>query len=1010
VKLLTLLLLMLFQQNLLATLFKANNFQAQNSGAKSTAVGDINNDGYNDVVMALHQKGQIVIYLNDQENGFIAQLSGMSRTVNQLELADINRDGKLDLLVLSTEGEVPQVPLGPSDVNARLEVFINEEASYNMIMPFISFSTNGSGKAFKVQDFDQDGYLDFIITSTYYPRYSQTGIDQTHLYSGNEDFSFETTNLDLHLQMGSKLADYNQDGFLDIWNLSGFPEVFLFDPVVGFTRENKQSVFFDLLVPQDPNVISSTVVSYSQTLLGDLDGDGDIDVQALGNNGEFLRFLKTDNQFVLSNPELELPLPFVQFDEFHSSDQYGGLMDLNNDGQLDVLLGTNESENLLLVSGHVDDTQTEVLSSAAENRFVSEMLVADFNTDGYSDALSVGANGLILWTNNQQGQLTKKITQDSSWGIKGLIATGQLNQDNHVDVVLAGRNGVVIKHGNGQGAFKRTVSISHQEIQQLVVTDLDQDGLDELIGVYQNKIFKWEQLDTSYKQEALFVIENGGIKHIKAYDFDEDGDIDLSFVNEEKLVLLKNTEQGFVFSQPLQSSILDFVWLNNNKHNELLVFTDRLSDQYDSGFVVYTYNQNQEFEITQVIETTDLEALAYYYEKGMQLFDMDLDGDLDVMVPFLRAPDQGVMWLNKISVDWQVQRLDKGASQLLGFATEFADFNQDGYLDVFGAVNSFDISGVGLLSTDYISLGSENGLLEGQPMELNFGTSGSQLVDLDADGDLDLLQIKSGGFATQLNTTQDVDFSGLWYNPEESGHGLQLEQIDLNGEPAINFSWFAYHEGKPFWLVGLAALDGDEVEIPVNYTDGTGFGSNFDSNEVNTHPWGRVRLSVNQNQLEVVWEPSQASFISGSMSMQRLADIKPVAAGENSINSCHSGSWFNADESGHGFFINVVEIGGVEHMTLAWFNYLAGEQFWLVAQGPLFQFKAQLKAQQSSGGNFPPAFDSTVVQMSDWGYLDFTLLTDTTATIKWLPADPNVTPGELALEKLTLIDRYQCSQ
>ncbi len=1017
----TILFLLLFlQQTTTAEVFKANSYQAQYHDVKSVSHGDINGDGFNDIAVATDQKGNVLLYLNDQNNGFKVQILNLiePRYIDQIDLADMNGDGKLDLLVLSTETSEEPVttrPFPTFQATSYLEVYINHGlADFEMTLPYISFVTLGSGVAFRVADFNQDGRLDIIKSDSQSTLINNSF--QTYLYSGDENEMFTATSLDINLKRSTQLADYNLDGYLDLWNLSDSPEVYIFEPGTGFLAANKQSVVFSLDVPSDPNTLNPTMNSYSDVSLADLDGDGDIDVQAFEYNGVFLRFLKEGNQFIQTATDLELPLPFSQLSEYQSSKQYGGLIDLENDGKPETWMASSESENVIIIGDLFNQPEVQLISSNKINKFGSQAVIDDFNADGRPDVVSIGSNGLVFWQNLPNQQMLSQQTKDGRWGRKHILKTGDMNADGHVDMVLAGQDGIAIKYGNGFGSFSVVENVSNQEVTEILPVDLNGDGKKALLGVNLGSIFKWQK-NQNPEQSMVFEDPTGAVNNLQSIDYNDDGLIDLVYLNGDKQLLVSEQRSaGYLAPQWVQDNVDDFKVIKYNQQApELLVYLRALPETFTPGFLVMGFDQHLSPIIKQVINKTDLPLEpdvggGFGFHPSLKLADMDLDGDQDVVVPFFRGDESGLVWLNKVSGSWQGELLRKGDSDLLPFALEYADFNGDGYLDVFAAKPFYSLNG-SQDDIDYISLGSPTGLQQSQLMSFDLRTRSSELVDIDGDNDLDLLQVGHlSAIATQLNTTNDIDFSGLWFNPTENGHGLQLEQIDLNGMPAVNFSWFAFQNGQPFWLVGVAPLAGNTVSIPVIYTDGADFFQAFDPADVNVRPWGQVELTLNDNDLSVSWETTEVGFIDGSLSMQRLTTTKATTLATDVINSCHSGSWFNSTQSGHGFFVNVIESQGKVQMTLAWYHYLAGAQKWLVAQGPVFGSQAFLSAQAGTGSQFPPLHDSTSVEFSDWGQVNFTLLTDSTAKISWASTTEDYPTGDLLVEKLTTLDRYHCAQ
>jgi len=129
--------------------------------------------------------------------------------------ADINSDGWLDLLI-SGDYESSQVMLS------------NQDGTFSLTTTEIISDENGMGGA--VGDYDNDGDLDWFVTSIYDYRTYQDypwGITGNRFYQndgkGNfQDVTDETGTRIGHWGWGACFADFNNDGWLDLFHVNGF--------------------------------------------------------------------------------------------------------------------------------------------------------------------------------------------------------------------------------------------------------------------------------------------------------------------------------------------------------------------------------------------------------------------------------------------------------------------------------------------------------------------------------------------------------------------------------------------------------------------------------------------------------------------------------------------------------------------------------------------------------------------------------------------------------------------
>jgi photosystem II stability/assembly factor-like uncharacterized protein len=257
--------------------------------------------------------------------------------------------------------------------------------------------------------------------------------------------------------------------------------------------------------------------------------------------------------------------------------------------------------------------------------------------------------------------------------------------------------------------------------------------------------------------------------------------------------------------------------------------------------------------------------------------------------------------------------------------------------------------------------------------------------------------------------TVSDDVSGLWYNSSQSGHGLQLEVLNLNGTQSLLAAWFVYLDGEPIWLIGLGDVVGNRAEINMEITSNTGFPVNdFNSNEIEHTPWGQLTFEFDSDHTaQLIWSSELPGFNNGSMSIERFTQI---ANNQNNgaINGCHSGSWYDPSQDGHGFMAEVLPAETGFNMTITWYTYVDGKQLWMVGTAPVNGDTVTFQMLTGSGSSFPTAFNSNDVAFITWGDLTFTLLSDNLARVNWHSELAGFPDGEIEVSRLTQLSGVPC--
>ena len=174
--------------------------------APTSSTADLNRDGYLDLLFTHnHYKKPNAVILWGSDEGY----SGAKKTTLTLavgrtgthRIADLNRDGWLDLVFPARSGEL-QISWGGSDGYSESRIWIGKTAAGQV----------------ELADLDADGYLDFVIASAIMPE-TRSHNTRTRIYRGTPEGVPDLhpiADLESYTAIESAIADLDRDGFLDL--------------------------------------------------------------------------------------------------------------------------------------------------------------------------------------------------------------------------------------------------------------------------------------------------------------------------------------------------------------------------------------------------------------------------------------------------------------------------------------------------------------------------------------------------------------------------------------------------------------------------------------------------------------------------------------------------------------------------------------------------------------------------------------------------------------------------
>ncbi len=452
-------------------------------------VEDINNDGYEDLVVLSSSVDSLIVFDGDYGSFRRARTIPLGFRGDNFSIVSIDGDSFIDLVVANSD-------------NRSISVFLGAEAGN--FLPAGSYSLPNIPRRLAVGDFDGDGWKD-IASSDSAGSIVYGFSDGT--FGNLKEFQFQG------IAFAFASADFDQDGR---------------DDLAWTTYESARRRLYTLFQRSNELLIEERVLprglSFGGIVTNDVNGDGREDIFAGGYGCNCVTIFPGE-------PGGTFVFPVNLTAGIHPAPMFSGKF--NNDPFPDFVVLNISSHDVSIFSNDSGRSFTHEIV-ATDVQFSGVEQVADFDRDGFDDFLSWKYSDSTLRIHKCDGEasfLSPKTIAKVPMPVRYLAT--DISGDAIVDLVesdLSPSSPLKVRLGIGGGEFAPSYSLQLFNPETVMTAgDYDKDGRKDLVTQDGNSLNV--RLNDSLLQFQRFweISLPHYVFHVATADFNEDQNLDMAF-------------------------------------------------------------------------------------------------------------------------------------------------------------------------------------------------------------------------------------------------------------------------------------------------------------------------------------------------------------------------------------------------------------------------------------------------------------------------------------------------
>ncbi|MBL7794706.1 MAG: VCBS repeat-containing protein [Saprospiraceae bacterium] len=689
---------------------------------------------------------------------------------------DMDNDGDFDLLILGTNGSLA---LHRNEGGGQFAVPVII-AEYLTAMPFFV-------------DFNYDNLPDMIVPCG----------GGFNCWMPNDGDGTYSNMVPIGPFGVFKVVDMNHDGEMD-----------LFDGFKWLENEG-----FGIFIDQHEFFIPDPSYEYLIDFV-DINGDGLLDI--------VFRNIFSNNIFWRAQlPNITLS-PVANLIPYNYNGQQQ-LVDLDNDGDIDIVDHIdNPAPYGVFIQWRENDGAGGYLPPVElAQTYNGEYSLLDINGDGFTDISFRNIDGQLAWLRNEGGgqfiQINTGIVPYGNWEI------ADISGDGYIDFVFV--HGA--SYSDGAGGYGPVTSYYPEigVVPNLSIADVNADGHRDIVFSDQTKLEMGWYRNSGQEDFEKNIVQTSFENYALVDDLNGDGYPEIIGGRIDNTQLIWQGAPGGNYGPPDTlvrgfegAFISEMVDLNGDGLRDWHILTDALAPVYIDAWMynegngqfsnLETFNVSPigladidgdgltDFISTQFFPSPELFwqknltngnvgppiTLGPYYSIGAAGADLDQDGDTDVVARAdanINGEIYYLIWLENQDNGntWVAHPISQFGTLPLGFA----DFNQDGLIDIYtGEAHNFSADTLNIKW--YANEGAGNFSAASFLGRRNFLRS-LEAVDLDQDGDPDLLFSDEQGIGWFENQHGTPSIQGICFwdenaNGQQDSLELPLAGVKISLEPA----------------------------------------------------------------------------------------------------------------------------------------------------------------------------------------------------------------------------------